>query len=215
MDEAAATMESIANSTGSVSNKMEELARQAVEIGKVVDVIQEISEQTNLLALNAAIEAARAGEHGRGFAVVAGEVRRLAERTKSATEEIGTTIHSIQMQTSETQQMMSSSREEVENGLEKTTRVRTNLNVIVDSSKQVEHQIHLIATAATEQAASSQEISQSTSHIANLATRNSHATEETAEACKELAQLAMSLDHLIREFRLEGEDMQHAGRGRG
>ena len=215
MDEAAATMESIANSTGSVSNKMEELARQAVEIGKVVDVIQEISEQTNLLALNAAIEAARAGEHGRGFAVVAGEVRRLAERTKSATEEIGTTIHSIQMQTSETQQMMSSSREEVENGLEKTTRVRTNLNVIVDSSKQVEHQIHLIATAATEQAASSQEISQSTSHIANLATRNSHATEETAEACKELAQLAMSLDHLIREFRLDGEDVQHSGRGRG
>jgi len=95
MRAAAATMERISASTSSVAGKMTELAARSEEIGKVVTVIQDISEQTNLLALNAAIEAARAGEHGRGFAVVAGEVRRLAERTRSATEEIAGTIRSI------------------------------------------------------------------------------------------------------------------------
>jgi methyl-accepting chemotaxis protein len=107
MQSATKTMETIAASTGSVSEKMASLARRSEEIGKVVGVIQEISEQTNLLALNAAIEAARAGEHGRGFAVVAGEVRRLAERTKNATEEIGGTIRSIQ---EETRQLSTSCR---------------------------------------------------------------------------------------------------------
>jgi methyl-accepting chemotaxis protein len=99
MEAAAATMEKIASASNTVSDKMASLAHRSEEIGKVVNVIQEISEQTNLLALNAAIEAARAGEHGRGFAVVAGEVRRLAERTKGATEEIAGTIRSIQDET--------------------------------------------------------------------------------------------------------------------
>jgi methyl-accepting chemotaxis protein len=203
MQSAAATMEKIAASSSSVELKMSSLAKRSEEIGKVVSVIQEISEQTNLLALNAAIEAARAGEHGRGFAVVAGEVRRLAERTKGATEEIAGTIRSIQDETRETLEVMQESRSAVETGMGETARARQSLEAIIESSKQVENQINLIATAATEQTAASSEISESAGQISQLSVETAQGAEEAVEALKNLASLAGELDGLIRQFRLE------------
>lgn len=211
MQSAAITMEKIAAATGSVADKMTSLAHRSEEIGKVVNVIQEISEQTNLLALNAAIEAARAGEHGRGFAVVAGEVRRLAERTKGATEEIAGTIRSIQEETRATLDVMQESRTAVEAGIGETSRARQSLEAIIESSKQVEHQIDLIATAATEQTSASGEISESAAQISQLATENAQGAEEAVEALKNLAALAADLDGMIRQFRLDG-GMQMGGR---
>ncbi|MDR3723320.1 MAG: methyl-accepting chemotaxis protein [Terracidiphilus sp.] len=211
MHAAATTMEKIASATNSVSDKMTSLAQRSEEIGKVVNVIQEISEQTNLLALNAAIEAARAGEHGRGFAVVAGEVRRLAERTKSATEEIAGTIRSIQDETRETLNVMNESRSAVETGMEETARARHSLEAIIESSKQVEHQINLIATAATEQTAASGEISESAGQISQLSNESAHGAEESVEALKSLSSLANDLDGMIRQFQLDNNN-QPGGR---
>jgi methyl-accepting chemotaxis protein len=206
MQAAAVTMEKIAAATGIVSAKMTSLAHRSEEIGKVVSVIQEISEQTNLLALNAAIEAARAGEHGRGFAVVAGEVRRLAERTKGATEEIAGTIRSIQDETRETLQVMQDSRNAVQTGLEETAHARMSLEAIIESSKEVEHQIHLIATAATEQTSASSEISESVGKISQLSIENAQGAEEAVEALKNLSSLANDLDGMIRQFHLESDE---------
>jgi methyl-accepting chemotaxis protein len=214
MHEAASTMQQIATATASVEAKMTSLAKRSEEIGKVVNVIQEISEQTNLLALNAAIEAARAGEQGRGFAVVAGEVRRLAERTKGATEEIAVTIRNIQEETRETLSVMSQSRCTVQTGLNETANARQSLEAIIDSSKLVESQIQMIATAAVEQTAASAEISEGSSQISNLAVENSQAAEEAAQACRELSELASDLDGIIRQFRIDADD-QPGGRLKG
>jgi methyl-accepting chemotaxis protein len=203
MQAAATTMEKIATATGTVAEKMSSLAQRSQDIGKVVSVIQEISEQTNLLALNAAIEAARAGEHGRGFAVVAGEVRRLAERTKGATEEIAGTIRSIQEETQATLVVMEDSRSAVNSGMEETTKARKSLDSIIESSKHVEQQIDLIATAATEQTAASGEISESASQISQLSAETAQSSEESVEALKNLASLANDLDGMIRQFRLD------------
>jgi len=205
MQAAAATMEKIAAATHSVAEKMTSLAHRSEEIGKVVNVIQEISEQTNLLALNAAIEAARAGEHGRGFAVVAGEVRRLAERTKSATEEIAVTIRSIQDETRITLQVMQDSSSAVENGMEETARARQSLEATIESSREVEHQIHLIATAATEQTAASGEISESAEQISQLSAETAQGAQEAVDALKNLAELAADLDGMIRQFHLDDD----------
>jgi len=203
MESTAATMQRIAEVTSIVAGKMRSLADRSNEIGKVVNVIQEISEQTNLLALNAAIEAARAGEQGRGFAVVAGEVRRLAERTKGATEEITSTIRGIQEETRLTLDVMTSSRSAVEEGISETANARSSLEKIIHASREVEHQIAMIATSATEQTAASNEISDSAASISEMATQNSSASEEVSAACKHLSDLANELKDTIRQFRIE------------
>jgi methyl-accepting chemotaxis protein len=203
MQGASATMEQIATTTNSVAEKMDSLSHRSEEIGRVVTVIQEISEQTNLLALNAAIEAARAGENGRGFAVVAGEVRRLAERTKGATEEIAASIQNIQVETRETRKVMESSRDEVKAGMTATAQVRKSLEDTITAANNVEEMIHLIATATTEQAAASGEIAESASQISKLSGLNSRATEEASSACKNLSLLTNELNSVIQQFRID------------
>jgi methyl-accepting chemotaxis protein len=184
------------------STKIEDLGRSSDAIGKIVNVINEIAGQTNLLALNASIEAARAGEHGRGFAVVAGEVRRLAERTSTATKEIDATVRAIQAGTGEAVEAMRTSMSHVHNGVESAQSSGEALSSIIHGSESVQRMVTQIASAATEQSYSTQSVSENVNEIATIIQQMASSSQHSVEACRQLSTLANELTRLVGSFKV-------------
>ena len=199
-DETLATMSSIAVSTSKAAERIVELGKSSEQIGNIIGVITEIAGQTNLLALNAAIEAARAGEQGRGFAVVAGEVRRLAERTASATQEIATMIQTIQGETNVAVEAIEKGNRDVKLGVQKTSESGRVLTEIIGMSEEVGNMVAQIATAASEQQGAAEQINSSVSEISNLTQASSANADQTADACGSLSALASDLHRLVNAF---------------
>lgn len=202
VSETLANMRLIADSTNAVSAKISELGRSSDQIGSIASVISDIAGQTNLLALNAAIEAARAGEQGRGFAVVAGEVRRLAERTATATEEISGMIDSIQREAREAVEAMQGESRQVMLGVDKTESSGKALDRIIEMAGQVGEMVAQIATAATQQSAAAEEVNGNVAHIAKMTSESSENASETSRACTNLSSLALSLQSVVGQFKL-------------
>ncbi|MDX1699750.1 MAG: methyl-accepting chemotaxis protein, partial [Melioribacteraceae bacterium] len=187
------------------ANTVKTLGESSDKIGEIVKVINEIADQTNLLALNAAIEAARAGEHGRGFAVVADEVRKLAERTTSATTEISDMITAIQTDTSEAVDSINSGTEEVRNGKDLANSAGESLRRITDATRNVVDLITQVAAASEEQSANSEQISTSIEGINNVTQESATGIDQVAKSAEDLRYLTENLKTLIDDFKISSE----------
>ncbi|WP_031388597.1 methyl-accepting chemotaxis protein [Desulfonatronum thiodismutans] len=180
-----------------MKNNLDQLGRQAEQIGRIMTVIEDIADQTNLLALNAAIEAARAGDAGRGFAVVADEVRKLAEKTMNATKEVGEAISAIQQGTQANIRGMDQSVAAIGDATKLANQSGDALREILALSEQAADQVRSIATAAEQQSATSEEINRGVEDINRISSETSEVMNQSAQAISELAQQAVELQKLV------------------
>ena len=203
VDQTLSNMRSIAEYVGTTARKIEELGKNSDQIGRIIGVIDEIADQTNLLALNAAIEAARAGEQGRGFAVVADEVRKLAERTSTATKEIAQMIQTIQAETRVAVSAMEEGTRQVQDGVQSTAQAGDSLREIIHMAEQVGEMITHIATASAQQSKATEEINLNLQEIRGLVEKSAGSARESANSCQDVSALALDLQKLVGNFKLE------------
>ena len=192
---------SVEKDTQSLRDEMRTLDEQALSIGTIMTVISDIADQTNLLALNAAIEAARAGEAGRGFAVVADEVRKLAEKTMEATEEVASAIKGVQQGTQRSLNAANHTTSDLEQATAYINESGEALNHIVSGSIQVADQVREIATAAEEQSATSEEITRSLSSINTNASDMATTMEESVAAIADLVRQTQNLQGVVEKLK--------------
>jgi len=184
------------------AKKMKNLGDRSMEITGIVATISRISEQTNMLALNAAIEAARAGEHGRGFTVVAEEVRKLAERTASATGDIDRLVKAIHAETNETVAAIEQQTQVVEQEAEAVGEAGVSLKKIHDASTQSSSIVVDISAIAKEQAHRTGSVVKTMERISTIARETQNGAVGTATTVQELARMSQQLQQSVSRFKV-------------
>lgn len=218
--EAVDKMVKIFESSNAVSEAIKKLDQRSDQINEIVKVITDISDQTNLLALNAAIEAARAGEAGRGFAVVAEEVRKLAEGSSKAADQIAKLIKEVQKDTTQAVQEMATGSKVVNEGRQTIIKTGQALDEIVKAAENNASMVEQISTACEQMSAGTKQVVKSIDDIAATAEESASATEEAgasteemtasmnqmATSAQELSEMAVSLRDLVGKFKVSGSE---------
>ena len=201
--DAANEMMQIADTVRETSVAIETLGQQSSKISSVVQVIKEVADQTNLLALNAAIEAARAGEQGRGFAVVADEVRKLAERTSRATEEISNMIGAVQHSAQAAVSSMNGAVSKVGGGVALAQKAGDSINHIKEGAGRVTEVVSDISASLNEQSTASNDLARHVEKVAQMTEENSAAAAHTASAANSLEELADAMRVAVGRFKVQ------------
>jgi len=191
----------LSHSVEEASSQMRQVADRSRAIDGILETIREIAGRTNLLALNAAIEAARAGEQGRGFAVVAEEVRHLATRTQDSTKDVDDLIKGLQSDVKQAEQLLNSSRGEMEQTLTFTHRSAELLDRAVLDVKRIDSHALQVATAAEEQSQVNEHINRSITAIGDAARELAHLAQASEAAAQATHGAIQTLDDQLNLLR--------------
>jgi twitching motility protein PilJ len=207
--EGAQVVHNVVNGMGSLranvqagAKKMKNLGDRSMEVTGIVATISRISEQTNMLALNAAIEAARAGEHGRGFSVVAEEVRKLAERTASATQEIDKLVRAIQAETNETVSAIEQQTVVVEQESALVGQAGDSLVKIRQVSTESASLVNDITKITLAYSEGTGVVVRAMEQISSIAKSTQDGAQGTATTTQELQRLSETLTKSVAQFRI-------------
>jgi len=220
MEKATDGLNKINTTIGASGQIIGSLGQRADDIGKIIEVIDDLAEQTNLLALNAAIEAARAGEHGLGFAVVADEVRKLAEKSAQSTKEISELIQSIQREARKAVENMDQSTSIVNEGLDLGQELNTALRKISNVVTEVYKFAQEIGAATNEQSHGSTQIARATTRLNEITHEINSAVEEQASGAHAVVKAMERMRELVQqttsgstELAASAEQMSKMSRG--
>lgn len=234
VQETVRAMENLKSQIDVSAEKVKKLDEASIRIGDIVHTINSIAAQTNLLALNAAIEAARAGEHGRGFAVVADEVRKLAEQSSNATQEIASLIEGVRKMVSETVESISTTETNAEDGVQKSLEAGEALSTINEASQKVGELVRHAESSTTtavrnisdvsnsaeanvlscrEMITGTDRVSHSITEVAAIAEQAAagadelkHGLDSFTQALTELKEMSIDLQYKVSEFTLPAEE---------
>jgi twitching motility protein PilJ len=205
VEDVIAGMEGLRSNVQAGAKKMKSLGDRSMEITAIVGTISRISEQTNMLALNAAIEAARAGEHGRGFSIVAEEVRKLAERTASATKEIEKLVKTIHSETSETVQAIEQQTQVVEQESKIVGDAGESLRRIRGVSNESAGLVASINEVARTQVEHAKKVVTTMEAVSSIAVDTQQGAESTATTVNDLIALSKHLTQSVARFRIASD----------